>query len=342
MKVLSVLLFTCLLLGGCVANKKLPFEQAYSPGTALPFTYGGKGGAFITQIVLQPSYKGILDTEQVVHAEFRPDGYLGWYEKYDYERPDRGGRDKLFAGKNYLANGKGVSYSYDRHGNVLESRTYGVAAANSMEVVMISVYAMAAEEKERAETRRTDRFADKKRLEMAIDSLLKTNLPKMTLPENLEVYSYNKDNNPVYSYDSVSRDTVHYSYTYYPDGFVQVQRTEGHMGALKDIQERHFTYDKKHRITGITVYQNTENVQFPSPLDEMMRLIDSGRFATEKNFGHKELREYDSKSRWKTRTVFHRSYDKIDTASQSVYTYYGDDSAAVAAVMDLPLQGLAL
>ena len=295
-------------LAGCVCilvycpviaqSKKVPVYELATDKTTEPDAHAAKGLiSGFTQVVLRPGYDGSVDTAELYTIKYYPTGYLQSIESYDYIGAHRfrdAEDDAFFKNRSRISGGDRTTYEYDRHGNITSRKTYNIAVANSEQAGMVTLFALLEQEK----MKETEKYVDdgelsvedeeaidsavRERVERLIDSISNSKGEEIAHLQRDENYEYDKNDNPTYSYEPLSKNNFRYSYTYYPDGFVKVQRSHYHSTINSYLYysttEHHFTWDGKGHITSVKTY---------------IAERDSGDIATEKNLRRAEYTHYN-------------------------------------------------
>lgn len=281
-------------------SKKVPVYELTTDKTVNPDPHAAKGLITgFTQIVLRPGYSGIMDTAEVYKVKFYPTGYLQLIESYEYmgaRRFENDEDDAIFKNRSRINNGDRTTYEYDKHGNITSRKTYNLAAENSSDASLVLFLERYNDEKMKvmekyiedeelsAEDQEAIDSVVHEKMQLVMDSISNAGAKEVAHLERDENYIYDKNNNPIYSYDPLSKNNHRYFYTYHPDGFVKIQRSHYHSRAngylYYSTTENHFTYDDKGRITSVKTYI-AEN--------------DSGEIATEKNLRSAENTWYNKK-----------------------------------------------
>jgi hypothetical protein len=146
---------------------------------------------------------------------------------------------------------KRYTYTYDEAGRLLKAAQYEVIPANSH---LRLIEALKEMDQQRGIHRMVARPGKDQRI---ADSLLRTtNLPEKLKLINEYAYAYGKDNNPVSIEHTTSGLKTNYSYQYYPDGKVRVQRAEAPgLSNTKEITENHFTYTGNGKLQSVAEYR---------------------------------------------------------------------------------------
>lgn len=146
---------------------------------------------------------------------------------------------------------KRYTYAYDETGRLIKAAQYEVLPANSY---LRLIDALKEIDQQRGIQRMLARPGKDQRI---ADSLLRTTtLTEKSKLLNEYVYTYGKDNNPIsFEHKTLGVKTA-YSYQYYPDGKVRVQRMEAPgPGNTKDVNEHHFTYTPDGKLLSVAEYQ---------------------------------------------------------------------------------------
>lgn len=316
MKLVVALLFTCLSLMTLAQNKQLSYEaeddideHEVVAAYQLPIKQKVTRSA---QIVFQPTPSGFSDTDNVILTRYDSKGRILSRETYDYQPPDRRDYDFAFPAKNYLIDGEGVSFIYNKEGYVAERRAYKVAATNSQEA---GVFSMMLSRRDKKRSRSADNEKD---LQRVLDSLNRVEIEAVIMPEGLTTYAYDKDGNRIYSYDSTRGDSLRYLYTYYPNGLVKMQQVIWY----EDTTERHIVYDNKQRITSIDRYHRRGAEWWKNTHLRHTGHHDSSNYYLQS----RELLVYDKQDRVVQQFVLSDRDGKMDTTSRTLHTFYGKDS----------------
>jgi hypothetical protein len=147
---------------------------------------------------------------------------------------------------------KRYTYTYDEAGRLLKAAQYEVLPANSY---LRLIEALKEIDQQRGIQRMIARPGKDQRI---ADSLLRTTtLAEKSKLLNEYVYTYRgKENNPVSFEHTASGLKTEYSYQYYPDGKVRVQRVETPgLSNTKEVTENHFTYTPDGKLQSVVEYR---------------------------------------------------------------------------------------
>lgn len=292
----------CLLITCSVSaqSKKVPVYELTTDKTTAPDPDAAKGLITgFTQVALQPGYDGTTDTAEVYKIKYYPTGYLQSIESYDYiglHRFRDAEDDAFFKNRRRISGGDRTTYEYDKRGNITSRKTYNLAVANSSDASLILFLERYNDEQMKvmekyiedgelsAEDQESVDSVVHKKMEGVIDSISNAEAKEVAHLVRDENYVYDKNDNPIYSHDALSKNNFRYFYTYYPGDFVKVQRSHYHSRANNYLYysttEHHFTYDDNGRITSVKTY---------------IAEGDSGDIATERNLRKAEYTQYNKK-----------------------------------------------
>lgn len=273
----------------------------------------------VNQQILKGHYKGTklyelelfpdkaLDTVMYSDFSYYPSGRLKEFKGYSYTKWEEVKELEYWRKLGRYQQGAAVSFSYDGKGNMVAKRSTILYPHNSYMAMM--AIAMKPEVKQGLDP----------------DSLLAVGVPEQAMAREVLTYKYDKDGNPVSSFDSVTGATTVYRYKYDGAKRVTVQRQttyESDKQRPKTVSEFHFGYDKAGNLDSIMAYRSfmdTVNVVIARNRQYMV-----GRVYNEKG---KVIREYtSSQSTDPAETVFMFD-DTLNMGSVTIKKFTNDTDA---------------
>ena len=198
-------------------------------------------------VTFELSASGTMDTVDIDHYEYFPSGLIKVASHYDYGTWDAAREQPFGRRLSMLKQGERTSYTYDPNGNMLTKRTYQLAPANSYIALQETAMRPAMDE-----WRPEDGgHPDMEKGISNIDSLITAGIPEIENITASEQYTYNKDGNPIYSVDSISRKETRYTYRYDKKKRMIAERRTAN--SRYTFAEYHFGYDK---------YGNADTIRF--------------------------------------------------------------------------------